>query len=49
MDDILPKLAVVTRKVNTYTGTDYSGIEALKREIKDHGKGSRGMTVVHSY
>lgn len=40
MDDVLPKLAVVTRKVNTYTGTDYSGIEALKREIKDHGKDS---------
>ncbi|KAJ4352322.1 sensitivity to high expression protein she9 [Didymosphaeria variabile] len=35
MDDILPKLAVVTHKVNTFTGTDYSGIEALKREIKD--------------
>ncbi|OAG10209.1 uncharacterized protein CC84DRAFT_1213559 [Paraphaeosphaeria sporulosa] len=38
MDDILPKLAVVTHKVNTYTGTDYSGIEALKREIKDQEK-----------
>lgn len=38
MDDILPKLAVVTHKVNTYTGTDYSGIEALKREIKDQGR-----------
>ncbi|KAF1965244.1 hypothetical protein BU23DRAFT_519918 [Bimuria novae-zelandiae CBS 107.79] len=36
MDDVLPKLAVVTQKVNTYTGTDYSGIEALKREIKEH-------------
>lgn len=40
MDDILPKLAVVTQKVNNYTGTDYSGIEALKREIKDYGKAS---------
>ncbi|KAL5441237.1 hypothetical protein PMIN07_004352 [Paraphaeosphaeria minitans] len=38
MDDVLPKLAVVTHKVNTYTGTDYSGIEALKREIKDQEK-----------
>ena len=38
MDDILPKLAVVTQKVNTFTGTDYSGIETLKREIKDHGR-----------
>jgi sensitive to high expression protein 9 len=38
MDDVLPKLAVVTHKVNTYTGTDYSGIESLKREIKEQGK-----------
>jgi sensitive to high expression protein 9 len=37
MDDLLPKLAIVTQKVNTYTGTDYSGIEALRREIKDQG------------
>ncbi|KAF2708956.1 hypothetical protein K504DRAFT_491584 [Pleomassaria siparia CBS 279.74] len=35
MDDMLPKLAIVTQKVNTYTGTDYSGIEALRKEIKD--------------
>lgn len=38
MDDLLPKLALVTQKVNTYTGTDYSSIEALKREIKEQGK-----------
>ncbi|KAJ4296924.1 sensitivity to high expression protein she9 [Kalmusia sp. IMI 367209] len=38
MDDLLPKLAVVTQKVNTYTGTDYSGIAALKREIKEQEK-----------
>lgn len=37
MDDVLPKIAVVTQKVNTYTGTDYSGIQALRREIKDQG------------
>lgn len=35
MDEILPKLAVVTQKVNNYTGTDYSGIEALRRAIKE--------------
>ncbi|KAH8728709.1 Mdm33 family-domain-containing protein [Phaeosphaeriaceae sp. PMI808] len=35
MDDLLPKLAIVTQKVNTYTGTDYSGVEALRREIKE--------------
>ena len=37
MDELLPKIAVVTQKVNTYTGTDYSGIEALRREIKEQG------------
>lgn len=37
MDEVLPKLAVVTQKVNTYTGTDYSGVEALRREIKEQG------------
>lgn len=38
MDELLPKIAVVTQKVNTYTGTDYSGIEALRREIQEQGK-----------
>jgi sensitive to high expression protein 9 len=38
MDDMLPKLAVVTQKVNTYTGTDYSGVEALRQEIKEQGE-----------
>jgi sensitive to high expression protein 9 len=38
MDEVLPKLAVVTQKVNTYTGTDYSGVEALRREIKEQGR-----------
>ena len=37
MDDLLPKLAVVTQKVNTYTGTDYSGVEALRIEIQAQG------------
>jgi sensitive to high expression protein 9 len=37
MDEVLPKLAVVTQKVNTYTGTDYSGVAALRREIKEQG------------
>jgi sensitive to high expression protein 9 len=35
MDEMLPKLAVVTQKVNSYTGTDYSGVEALREEIKE--------------
>lgn len=38
MDELLPKLAVVTQKVNTYTGTDYSGIAALRKEIKEQEK-----------
>lgn len=38
MDDVLPKLAVVTQKVNSYTGTDYSGVEALRREIMEQGR-----------
>ncbi|KAF2204396.1 hypothetical protein GQ43DRAFT_409601 [Delitschia confertaspora ATCC 74209] len=38
MDELLPKLAIVTQKVNTYTGTDYSGIAALRREIKEQEK-----------
>ena len=37
MDELLPKLAVVTHKVNTYTGTDYSGVEALRQEIIEQG------------
>ncbi|KAI4793666.1 hypothetical protein E4T44_12621, partial [Aureobasidium sp. EXF-8845] len=35
MDELLAKAAVVSHKVNNYTGTDYSGIERLRREIID--------------
>ncbi|KAF2873350.1 Mdm33 family-domain-containing protein [Massariosphaeria phaeospora] len=35
MDELLPKIATMTQRVNTFTGTDYSGIEALRREIKE--------------
>jgi len=45
MDDLLPKLAVVTQKVNTYTGTDYSGVEALRREIMEQEKLVRARRV----
>jgi sensitive to high expression protein 9 len=38
MDELLAKAAVVSHKVNNYTGTDYSGIERLRREIIDQGK-----------
>ncbi|KAF2143676.1 uncharacterized protein K452DRAFT_317141 [Aplosporella prunicola CBS 121167] len=33
VDEVLPKLLAAGQKVNNYTGTDYSGIESLKREI----------------
>jgi hypothetical protein len=37
MDDLMPKLAVASQRINTYTGTDYSGIESLRREIREQG------------
>jgi sensitive to high expression protein 9 len=46
MDEVLPKLAVVTQKVNTYTGTDYSGVEALRREIKEQGRLSWSISLL---
>ncbi|QDS73233.1 hypothetical protein FKW77_003919 [Venturia effusa] len=33
MDDLMPKLALASQRINTYTGTDYSGIAALRKEI----------------
>jgi sensitive to high expression protein 9 len=44
MDEVLPKLAAVTQKVNHYTGTDYSGVAALRREIKEQGR-THALTV----
>ncbi|THY15625.1 hypothetical protein D6D00_09264 [Aureobasidium pullulans] len=35
MDELLAKAALVSHKVNNYTGTDYSGIERLRRDIID--------------
>lgn len=40
MDELLAKAAVVSHKVNNYTGTDYSGIERLRRDIIDQGNTS---------
>lgn len=37
MDELLAKAAIVSHKVNNYTGTDYSGIERLRRDIIDQG------------
>ncbi|KAF2459083.1 mitochondrial distribution and morphology family 33, partial [Lineolata rhizophorae] len=35
MDKLQEHFAMAGQKVNRYTGTDYSGIEALRREIKE--------------
>ncbi|TKA61231.1 hypothetical protein B0A49_08749 [Cryomyces minteri] len=35
MDDLSTKAAIASQRLNNYTGTDYSGIEALRTEIKD--------------
>lgn len=37
MDGFLAKAAVASKRVNNYTGTDYSGIEQLRREIIEQG------------
>jgi sensitive to high expression protein 9 len=37
MDDLMPKLALASQRINNYTGTDYSGIEALRKEIIAQG------------
>ncbi|KAF2672235.1 hypothetical protein BT63DRAFT_191931 [Microthyrium microscopicum] len=35
MDGLMKKMAVASQQINNYTGTDYSGIEALRREIQE--------------
>ena len=35
MDGLMPRIAQLSQRINSYTGTDYSGIEALRREIKE--------------
>jgi len=37
MDDLLAKATLAGHKVNTYTGTDYSGIDALRSSIIEQG------------
>jgi hypothetical protein len=37
LDDLLQRLAMAGQQINNYTGTDYTGIEALRREIKEQG------------
>ncbi len=35
MDSVLARASTAGQSINIYTGTDYSGIEAIKREIND--------------
>lgn len=37
MDDLMPKLALASQRINTYTGTDYTGIETLRKKIIEQG------------
>jgi len=45
MDDLMKNLAIAGQQINTYTGTDYSGIAALRNEIKEQGT----TNACHSY
>ncbi len=38
MDDAQTKLVIAGQKLNNYTGTDYSGIQALREEIREQGE-----------
>jgi sensitive to high expression protein 9, mitochondrial len=37
MDDLMQRISLAVQRINKYTGTDYTGIEALRCEIKDQG------------
>lgn len=38
IDGLVAKATIAGQRVNTLTGTDYSGIEALRRKIKEQGQ-----------
>jgi sensitive to high expression protein 9 len=40
MDDLMPRLALASQRINTFTGTDYSAIQALRNEIIEQGTAS---------
>jgi len=47
MDNLLTKATLASHQINTYTGTDFSGIEALRNEIVEREQGvKRTHTVV---
>lgn len=35
LDGLMPRVVLLSQRINSYTGTDYSGIEALRQEIKE--------------
>lgn len=39
MDNLLTKATLASHQINTYTGTDFSGIEALRNEIVEREQG----------
>jgi sensitive to high expression protein 9 len=49
MDDLMPKLALASQRINTYTGTDYTSIEALRKEIIDQGAANTHLTGIWLY
>jgi sensitive to high expression protein 9, mitochondrial len=49
MDHLQERLAEAGQKVNSYTGTDYSGIAALRQEIKDQGLPKTFCSRNHAY
>jgi sensitive to high expression protein 9 len=42
MDDLLARASVASQHINAYTGTDFSGIEALRKEILEQEQKVRG-------
>lgn len=45
MDDFLAKAAIFSQQLNTYTGTDYSSVESLRREIIEQGTAGPVLTL----
>ncbi|KAI5362734.1 hypothetical protein Slin14017_G064150 [Septoria linicola] len=43
LDELLVKASIIGQQVNQYTGTDYSGIEALRKEISDQEQKVRSL------
>lgn len=48
MDNLLTKATLASHQINTYTGTDFSGIEALRNEIVEREQGVKRAHVLVS-